>query len=691
MSLLAGFDVVIELSPAGLLEVLKGKLKLGAVRANPPFELLLPFAVGGVSATMDTIVTGATVAVNADGTLTLTWKFGVGSGTSITLGPPVETTIPLLSGSLAVTAPIVLVPATVPPSGGEQAPSLSLAQSTVKLTFDSTSQSKITSALAGSPITLTSLSSALQTAAGLYVKTVPATAIAKGYKVVPGVPGSLNPLRFASLEAHTIGTKAVGLFGMLFPEKPTGDSTQKTTTALTGAHEVCVSMSPEVFHRLEFCPALVAKFNVPNAAALPPPCGGSSGIDVEGVTMTSIADSFDNGHVNVDGSVEKDGFCYHAEGPFHGEITFTASGTTLTPNLWLAQPDIDVDIPIYCAPVQLVFEIFGYLQQLINGAIIQGIAGGIAESAIDSITEKGLASQQIGGISSAEFDAVTVTPEGLTLNGMLTVFLPFPAQAGFDLTGSVTTSNAEVLSTGTHLAVAGFCPPAEFPYTEYAQTQTASFQVVPHLIGLPLKILWSIIPGDGSAAIPLNEPSVPTEGDLTIPNQTVGYPFPSANGSIVGGVDIHIHTSTSGLGIQLTNVPEEGNYTFTLKATVEDSRGKLFTKQTYVQFVGDAVVIGGGYDQYVTSCEGQFAEWMDKHASAADFVAPWVPVDRPAPEVLAAYIRAVWNVGSRESLNALAEAKLAHGTSYRQALASGASLPADALLRTRTPQAGPNP
>jgi hypothetical protein len=532
-------------------------------------------------------------------------------------------------------------------------------------------------------VSTASLVTVLQAAAATYLHSLVSVAVGKGISVLPGQPGSLKPLRFSSLQLHTIGTKALGLFGMLFPEKPTGNSQQKTTSALTGAHEICISLSPETFHRLEFCPALVSKFKVSDVAGLPGPCGGASGVEVEGVTITSISDSFGDGHVNVDGSLEKDGFCYHAEGTFHGEITFTATGTTLVPNLWLAEPDVDVDVPWYCGPVQFVYEVFGFLQKLINEAIFQAIAEGIADSAIESITEKGLQAQKIGATSNAEFDAVAVTPEGLTLNGNLTVVLPFPQQAGIALTGSVTTSNAEVIGTGTHLAIAGFCPPEEFPYTEYAQTQTGAYQVVPTLLGLPIKTFWSIIPGDGSSPIPLNEPGIPTEGDLMIPNQTVEYPFPSANGSIVTGVEMHLHTATSDDAIQLANVPDEGNYMFTLRVRVQDSRGKIFQEETYVQFEGDAVVMGGGYDQYVSSCERQFEQWMNHHLSAADFVAPWVPVDFPAPDTIAAYVRKLWNVGSQQALAALAEAKLAHGRSLQRGLLSGRALSASEALATR--------
>lgn len=668
MSILAGFDVVIELAPAAVLEMIEGSLKIGGIYARPPFEFTLPVSTSSASGSMHVIVTSAEIGVNADDKITLTLGFGSASGTSLSVTSPIVDTVPLLAGSFAITAPVVLSPATVSATGGKQAPTVALAQSTVSVSFDTASKSKLAAALSGSQLTVSSLTTLLGTTAGAYLKSIPAIPVGKGLSVLPGKPGTLDPLRFESLEVHSVGTHALGLFGMLFPEKAKGNSKQKTGTALTTGHDVCVSISQDAFHRLEFCPALVKKFNVSDASALPPPCGSADGLDAEGATITSIGDSFGDGHVNIDGSIEKSTFCYDAHGTFHGEITFTATGTTLVPSLWLDDPDIDVDVEWYCGPTQFVYEVFGFLQKIIAGAIIQSVAGGIAQSAIDGITESGLAPAKIGTITGVSFDTAAVTPEALTLNGTATVALPLAEEAAVALNGSVTTSAAVEIGSGTRVVVVGFCPPTEFPYTEFAQTQTASYEVVPTLLALPLRILWSIIPGDGSAPIPLNDPDVPTSGEVAIPNQSVEYPFPSANGSIVTGVTLHIDSSATGLAIQLTNQPAEGNFMFTLRAQVEDSRSKLLVAETYVQFEGDTVAMGGGYSEFVSYCERKFGEWLNKHNQAADVIEPWVPVDFPAPETLAPYVRMLLNARSPQAATALAEAKFAHGKSFQRAI-----------------------
>jgi hypothetical protein len=71
---------------------------------------------------------------------------------------------------------------------------------------------------------------------------------------------------------------------------------------------------------------------------LPGSCGPAGGFDTQGVTVSNISDSFAKGHIDINGSVSKSGFCYDANGTFHGTITFSISGTTLTPNLNMDQP-----------------------------------------------------------------------------------------------------------------------------------------------------------------------------------------------------------------------------------------------------------------------------------------------------------------------------------------------------------------
>jgi hypothetical protein len=160
-----------------------------------------------------------------------------------------------------------------------------------------------------------------------------------------------------------------------------------------------------------------------------------------------------------------------------------------------------------------------------------------------------------------------VTSEGLSLHGIAAITLPPPAQKGLKLQGSVTTSSSEVIGSGTTLAILPLCPPAEFPYTEYAQHQTATYTAIATLLGTPLKLEWWILAGDGVTKVELNGP----QSTVSFASQTY-FPEPLPGGSFVDNQIVHLGFTKSGNTIQLTNTPSEGNYIFALYVRVGQSR-----------------------------------------------------------------------------------------------------------------------
>src|SRR5205807_8237727 len=77
MSLMAGFDLVLELSNRSLLDLIKSYLRIGAVLVNPPFDVNLPF--GNDNAHL--VVKDLHLDLNADDTVTLTMDFDSASVT----------------------------------------------------------------------------------------------------------------------------------------------------------------------------------------------------------------------------------------------------------------------------------------------------------------------------------------------------------------------------------------------------------------------------------------------------------------------------------------------------------------------------------------------------------------------------------------------------------------------------------
>jgi hypothetical protein len=166
------------------------------------------------------------------------------------------------------------------------------------------------------------------------------------FSVVPDKLGSISRGQFERLLLHNIGNEAVGLFGILIPEKPDGDPTQKDSSAIAPGHDICIDIGADAFHRLLFCPNLLDSSQ--GIDSLPPTCGSSNGLTKDGITLTSVRDTFQVGHIDIDATLEKSGFCYHAYGSFHSTITLSMGGSVVTSNVAVDPPSVNVDVPWYC-------------------------------------------------------------------------------------------------------------------------------------------------------------------------------------------------------------------------------------------------------------------------------------------------------------------------------------------------------
>lgn len=666
MSLLAGFDMVTEFSLAALLRLIKSQVTLAGIIVNAPFEFDLTVAAGGLDGSVHVIVDDLTLNLNSDDSATLTFKF---SNSSI-LGTTPALTITALDGSFTVKTPLGLVAL----GQNLMAPGANLGAATVNVAFSQAAQSKLSAGLGGTAISPAQFTSLAQSALSTLVLQQGIVPLGKGFKVVTGSTGALSPLQYERLELHCIvgspTSQALGLFGILLVSHHShGNAALKTAPALTAAHDVAVSISPDAFHSLVFCPAMASSLGA-SVSGLPKSCANAGELETQGVSLTKIADSFTSGHVDIDGEFAKSGFCYDASGTFHGELTFTVSGTTLTPSLALDQPEVDVSIPWYCGPASgFAIGVTALVGAAVVNAIAQGIADDYAEGAVDSVLGKSVPSQSISGITGVSFDQAAATSEGLTLNGLASIPMPPGTAKGLTLTGSVTTSDQSQVSSGNYTAILPLCPPKVFPYTEYAQLQTASYQAVPRLLGLPITLDWWILAGDGVTKVSLTGAA----GTIPFPSQTF-FALPLPAGNYVNDAMVHLTYAKSGSMLSLTNVPSEGTFTFALYAKATDPVGnvaEILVPGTSVMFEGNIVTIGGGYQDYAAQCMATFGKLMHRFRPHADLTfTPWVPVNYPSPDTLISYIRTIVASGDIRADEALAHAKLAHGSSFYRALFS---------------------
>jgi hypothetical protein len=667
MSLMAGFDMLIEVSKQTALDLIKANINLGGtppVPASPPFELSIPISIAGITGLAHTIVNGMALDLTGDNGVTLTLNF---ANSSIILDPPASITASLLDGDIVVQTSLELVDGSSP---NTKALSTNLSAATVAVAFSAAAQQRISTALAGTPVTVAQFNSVAQNTIQGFLRGIGRQTIQNPqFLVVQGQTGSISRGQFDRLEVNNIANQAIGLFGMLIPTKPIGDHTQKTSSAITAGHGVCLDVGADAFHRLIFCPNLAGANPV---SSLPPSCGSGT-LDANGVTVTNITDTFADGQINIDGALEKSGFCYDAHGTFHGAVTLSVSGSKLTASLALDDPHIQVDVPWYCTLVEILagpvgIAIAGVLKGNMDDAMQQ------LQSGASNVSGTSFGSFGTGNVSGASFDEVTVTPEGLTLNGKVSIRLPASSSPSVAIQGSVTTSEWVKLSSGIFRIGSG-CMKGQYNYDEISQEQSGTFVAVPTMLGEPLELEWSLENWEGyygynsSPTLVSSAQLTGAAGTVELAGVATQYPLPLPGGTTVNQT-VGLNYEVSPNVVKLQNVARQGDYSVALSVKATDPAGNVATMTVGVQFAGDVVLIGGGYQQKLADCARQAFLQASKVHTIPQVVPQWVAVNYPAPEQLVALIRYLVAVSTPEADTLLAEAKLAHGTSFYRALFS---------------------
>ncbi|MDQ5826046.1 MAG: hypothetical protein M3441_17770 [Chloroflexota bacterium] len=679
---MAGFDLVTEISRETLLKLLKNNLRIGEVLVNPPFELTLPVSGSGTGGSAHLIFTDLQLNLNADDTITLTMAF---NRASVTIFSPVEATICPLDGSITINAALQLVNT----GGSDRRVAINMGAAAVAINWSDQANNQISQDLSGTSISPTSFKAlATQALSGL-VRNQPAPTLPFTFTVVPGANGSFRPeLQFESLEVHCIphadpNKQALGLFGILLAANHgEGDHHEKTDTAITAAHDgVCINISPRAFHELIFCPGLADEFDT-TPPHLPVSCGPGFGFETNGVTLTHIFNSFANGHIDINGGISKSGPCYEAVGTFHGSLTLDINGTTLTPNLNMDEPDVDVGIPFYCwLAAGYVFGVVGLVIAGIVDIIVNVVVTSMAGDRLNAALGNDIPGTDFEGLPGASFSSTVITTEGLSLQGTVPIFVPHASIAQeIDLEGSVITTGTTALSSGIfHTKVWCMPEPKDYPYTEFAQQQTGTYHLSSALVGLPLTPHFTL--SRGSTVVPLTGNS----GTVAIPNVETHYPMPLATGGTAMTQTVHVGYSITDTSIQLTNTPSEGNYSLLLSVTVTDCEGNVVRNEfnqmelktsISVQFEGNHVEIGGGYAADVQYCAQLLREWIKRVSfqyQPYHEVAVWEQVNYPAPERMIEYIRDLVTSEIPQMDEILVASKIAHGNSFYRAIFSEAA------------------
>jgi hypothetical protein len=667
MSLMAGFDLIVEVSRATVEKLIKASINLNAKPVNPPFELQMVLS-SPLSGLVTVIVTDLHLDLFGDRGARVTLAFSGGS--VIADAPPLI--ISLLEGTITVSTEFKLVDS----SPDHKVLGVDLATATTDIQFSAPSEARIASALAGSPLDLNGFKTLAKTRLADFIHAQGLQVISKPeLHVVPGIIGSISQGRFERLEIRNLNNTSVVLAGMLIPGRPGGDPLQKNVSALAAARDLAISIGPDAFHQLIYCPSLADEAGI-TVSQLPASCGTAGSFEQDGVKLTSIRDTFSNGAIDINGTVEKSGTCYEAKGSFHARITFYLQGSNLQSTITVDPPSINVDIDWYCT---LISAVLGPIGSIIQGVVQASINSSVskmtsAAGAFGSSAGPGLGT---GGFPGASFGHVAVSPEAITLNGFVSIGLPIPETKSVSIAGSVTTESLTPISSGQYRVGQG-CMHGTYPYVESAQQQSATFIAVPKLLAQPITLQWtleawegswiySIWTSDSSPALVSSAPLTGTTGQATLSGVDCHFPVPVPQGSVVRQA-VHVDYSVGTNTVRLRNDPNDGITPITLKVRATDAAGTVVESTTGIGFDGDIVTIGGNYQEQLAKC-AWLSHARSKKLRHKNKVPKWVPVDHPGPDEVKRYAHGLSKVKSREAEHLLAHAKLGHGSSFHHAIA----------------------
>jgi len=336
MSLMAGFDVILECSNATVVRLLEASFQIGSGTANPPFDVDL--------GTLHLIVTDIQVDLRAGDRVGIIIGFSNSSVTSPVMISP-------LDGSFTVSVKIAN------PVHGR--PFLELSQVTtndITLSLSETSKGVVEKAA----VPLGFFTALATGAVKSFISMQPAVPLLPAtVAIVPGVDGGFlqSSVQLAAVEAHCIANadrarQSLAFCGVLLAANDGhGDFSAKTESAIAPEDDVCTSISPAAFHASIVCPALREALLGPTGKTsdLPPQCGTSPGLtnsNTNGLTVTSLSDSLGEGHIDFDlAATQEPASGVHVAVTVHGEIVLTPDTGKISATLNLpTDPSVDVSL-----------------------------------------------------------------------------------------------------------------------------------------------------------------------------------------------------------------------------------------------------------------------------------------------------------------------------------------------------------
>jgi hypothetical protein len=610
MSILSGFDVVIELNRSILVDKIRA-ISIGGSQLDPPTEISLGNTSSGADVIiLEPIQVALTVGSNA---VTITIPF---DDSTIYFQ---NQAIRPLKGTLTIAGAFeeIVVNATT----DLEDIGLVVGGNGVSLQWDTGSYTQnALSVLSASDRSL--LEAGIRTLV-LSEITSNAPSAQLNFNIDPNRNGLLGTagLRFRSVTVQNIDANTIGIFGVALLATQAPPSILRTEPGLPNASFAAVSLSPATFQQLVFCPgaasSLMSKFDPKTETAdqyaslvasnMPPVCGGGQYVPLpKALKLVDIQTTLQTGSILLTGTAVRglagDAYCFRVDAAFNTNLFASVTNGTisLTPNPAIPNVSATLDVSWYCF---LLYFLAALLASPITAAItivLLGVAEILTAVIAPLLVNQPLSLTQTEQVGLANFtlESVTVVPERLTLLGIVPS-PPAPVQPGPSVTLQITNEQpGNVMETGKgtyNFPGSLVCKAKQYPYTESTDEDVITLSATPHLMGTAPIFTW-IVAGvtltATSGTLTVNEPAtIPQPGDL-----------PGKDSESLGVQTTTVdYKLTDALTLVLTG-HGSFNYAVNVEVQCQTLTGFVASDNLFAVFTNSVITMGGTYYQDMATC-----------------------------------------------------------------------------------------
>lgn len=604
MSILAGFDLVIELNRNIIVDRIR-QTSINGYVLDPPTELVLGDTHDGADAIILDPITVSLVVGSNGMVITIPFDETTFYHKGTVIGPT--------KGNLVINGTIDEI--SVDPSTNLNDIGLIVPISGVSLNWD-TSSSYTQQSLANLS---SSDRSDLETNVKLAVWqafTANAPSAKLNFNTDPSRNGLLGKggLRFRTVTVQNIDADTIGIFCMMLVANEEPASVIRIEAGLPGRLGVAVSMSEATFQQLVFCPSatqgLVSKFDPSSqtpdqyaevvSSKMTPVCGGADYVPLpDALKLVYLQASFQDGSVLVTGTAirGKTGtYCFRLNADFNSNLILNVKNGVVQAKLEPNPPNINatIDVSWYCfllyfvaamvlSPVSAVLAIW----ILFTAEWLTYILAPMFVHDPINIGQP----QQIG-LNDFVLVNIIVFADRLTLFGRVPSPLPSDRPDR-----SVTLTIAEQPGSQTEVGSGIYpfpgskhCKAKNYSYKEFTDEDTVTISATPSLMGVAPEFFWTV---EGNQL-------TSSSGDLPV---QVGATIPQP-----GGLTLNLGIQPTTVSYVLNNPTliltghDAFNYSVKVRVQCKSQSGFTASDEILVTFTNHTIQMGDKFEQDMAQC-----------------------------------------------------------------------------------------